>query len=140
MSDLTEFVSELEGLANAPSDTVGELETKNRQVQGAAKRVVRLGMDHSVPGRGLMRTPRGNAQERKVVRSQAIAARATNDAQRGRPQIISITVRRATSLAQVAAVADQDYVDLLAINMTLDPLHIPARSTVRVYSDTGNIR
>lgn len=140
MSDLTEFVSELEGLANAPSDTIADIETQNRQVQGAAKRVTKLGMDHSVPGRGLMRGPNGNATERKVVRTQAIAARTTNDARRGRPQIISIVVRRDTSLFQVAAITGQDYVDLLAINPGLDPLHIPTLSTVRVYADTGNIR
>ena len=69
-----------------------------------------------------------------------MSARATNDARRGRPRVITVVTKRNTTLSAVAADTNQDFIDLLEINPELSPFFIPANTRVKIYADTGNVR
>jgi prophage DNA circulation protein len=139
-ADLETFTADLQALANSPQDTFNDIVNTNERIKGTAKKTLQLSKQAGVPGRNLMITTNGNRTERKVNEEIAIAARLTNDARRGRPQIITIRVTRNTSLFAVSALTEQDVVDLMDINPTLDPLFIPAKTLVKIFANTGNIR
>ena len=131
------FVNDLEDLANAPGDQAADIEAKHRQIEGAGDKATRLGTNPNIPGRGEMLGPAGNSAERKIQQAKALAARTSNESKRGRPKIATVVVRDDTTLFAVAANADQEFDDLLAINPTLDPLYIPAKTHVNIFSNTG---
>ena len=70
-----------------------------------------------------------------------LAARATNDARRGRPAIITLTTGADTSLLHIASFLDQPFGDLLSINRQLENvLDIPRGTHVKAFSGVGRVR
>lgn len=140
-ADIEASMNALEDLANSPASTVQDINRESDRLQrlilSADQKFRQVGRN----GRDTLSNPRGNATRRKLDRQREVAARVTNDARRGRPQILRFLVGRQTSLFEVASFLDQPYRDLLAINTQLpDVLNIPAGTIVRVLSGVGRLQ
>ena len=140
VADLETSSNQLEDLANSPQSVKRDIDATNERLKQTGAKVTRIGMDNATPGKGAFIGPGGNSSERKLAQMLGMSARATNDARRGRPRVITVVTKRNTTLSAVAADTNQDFIDLLEINPELSPFFIPANTRVKIYADTGNVR
>ena len=136
LQDLNEAAGTLEGIANAPGDAIHQVEETANIVLGAADRVVKAFSNTSKEGRTQFLQPRGNSTERKVLQLQDMAGREKVSQKRGRRRLVSRVFKQDYSLAAIATIVQQDYVDLVEINPQLEnPLLVPAGDIVRVFDN-----
>jgi prophage DNA circulation protein len=141
ISDLTEAVSELEGLVNAPFDFAQDVENSARTIGHLAARVTQVFSKLGHRGRDTLLGPKGGRANRKLIQAQEIAARAAAESRRGRPVIVRYVVRLDTSMFEVAAFLRQSLGDLLAINPQIEqPFYVPRGTEIRVFAATGQVR
>lgn len=134
------FVSELEGLSNAPSDFRQELEWTAKRVRDLHKQIVEIHSKPGQPGRDSMLDPRGSRVEAKLGRASDMAGRASAQSRQSRPSIGRYITKLAISIFDLAAVTKQPADELMAINPQIeDLLFIPAGSEVRVFTSTGTV-
>lgn len=135
-TEIDQAMQELENLANSPEAVERDIEQQNQIVaESSAKVVETFSMPH-IPGRSVMTSTRSSKTQRDLELAKDMAARATNDARRGRPVIISVRLLADSSIAGVSALLQQDYSNLLAINPRVEnPLFIPKGSVIKVFED-----
>jgi prophage DNA circulation protein len=138
LSQVRTIASELEAIANAPGEAFDDVRIAANTVRHSAEQVISAFSLAGSPARYQLTDPTATDAQRSLEETKDIAARATNDARRGRPRILSVVVIVATSLMELAAAVNQRYSDLLAINTQLpNPLFIEAGTIVRIFADAA---
>jgi prophage DNA circulation protein len=141
ISDLTEAVSNLEGLVNAPFDLAQDVENAAKTIQHLAARVVNLFSQTGRRGRDTLTSPKAARANRRLVQVQDLAARAAAESRRGRPVVVRYVVQVDTSMFQIAGFLRQSLADLLVINPQIEqPFYIARGTEVRVFAATGQVR
>lgn len=133
LADLVEFASELEALANAPGDTVKDIDTQAGVVVGATNRVLDAFTDPSRDGRDVLNDPDSSTTQRKLHRTNDLAGRARARSRGGLPRLVTQVFPTGRSLFDIAASLEQGAQDLINANPALDPLFVPANTPVRVF-------
>lgn len=134
LSQLNVFMYQLEGLVTSPIDSVQRIRQGARQVGMHAVRVTQTFSRPDRAGRNLMLDPSNGHLERKLAQQVEIAARAANEARRGRPKLVQLVFRETTSLFRISIVVNQAFEDLLSVNPDVDPFLIPAGTVVNVFA------
>lgn len=131
---LEETAADLEAVANAPGETQQEVDQKAGASIGSVNRVLKAFSEPGRGGRDKLRDPESSSTYRKLQATKEIAGRSRQEARRGRPPLVSVVFERRQSLVTVAAMFEQDFDDLLAVNPQIDdPLYIPPRTPVKVF-------
>lgn len=133
LGELREFGSELEGIANFPGETERDIESQGKIVRATARQITRANSKANQESKDFLLDPSRSSTQRKLLRTEDMAARAEGEATRGRPRIVSYQVQGNTDIYAVAASLGQSAEDLLAINPGIDPLFLPARTVVLVF-------
>jgi hypothetical protein len=140
ISQAQEYVSELEGLANAPHEFRQELEWTHRRIIDTHKQTLEIFKREGVRGRDTLLNPRGARVETKMGRSSDMAARASAQSLQNRPSIGRYITRIAISIFDLAAFTKQPAELLMSINPQIeDVFFIPVGSEVRVFTSTGTV-
>jgi prophage DNA circulation protein len=134
LADLSQFVADLEGLANAPGEYQQTLRQSAKKIQGDVERAKQAFQRPGRQGRDLMNDPSNSRAERKMVQQQEIAARAANNARKGRPKIVQVVFRDPMSLFKISVIVGQDFDELIVINPQLDPFGFIAGTAVNIYA------
>jgi len=134
LADLDQFVADLEGLVNAPGDYLQTIRQASKKIQGDVERTKQAFQRAGRTGRDLMNDPSNSRAERKLVQQQEIAARAADNARKGRPKIVQVVFKEPTSLFRVSVIVGQDFDELSAINPLIDPFAIIAGTMVNIYA------
>ena len=131
MADLREFGSQLEGLANAPGETLNDLDTQASIVVGTVNRTTRSFSRAD----DQFSDPENSRTQRKLEQTKDLAGRSRRSPRAGRPRIVSFKLLNGTSLFNIAAQLRQPAKDIIDINPTLNPLFVPAGTVVRVFEN-----
>ena len=134
MAQLNTLTSELEGLINAPGDAIQSVRQNVTAIRGNVTRVKQAFQNAARTGRDLFLDPSNSAAERKLVMHTEVAARAGNEARKGRPKLIEIVFRESTSLFRISSMLGQSFDDLIEVNPLLDPFAIGANVKVNVFA------
>lgn len=132
LSDLNEFASELEGLANYPGDTVANIDSQCSIVIGAANRVGRAFTRESEENRNMLNDPELSLTQRKLEETKDMAARALAEAYKGRPRLVPFFVVGDTNLFALSAILNLEAEVLIEINRAIDPFYVPRGTVVNV--------
>lgn len=136
MTQVRTVASQLEKIANAPGDAADDVYIAARTVKHSAEQVVRAFSQVGNPARYHLTDPTATDAQRSIEDTKDVSARATNDARKGRPRIISVITLVDTSLLDIAAAVQQRFHDLLAINGQLpNVLFIPKGTVVRIFAN-----
>lgn len=136
IQDLNEFMANLEGLANAPSEYARDIDQQTAIIIGAANRANIAFTQPNTDGRDILLDPGSSATQRKLEQSKDIAYKARYNPKRNQRTLISVVFQHDQSLMSVAAMLRQSFEDLLDANYQLsNPLFIPAGTVVKVFSN-----
>ncbi len=133
-SSLTELASELEGLANAPFEYVGDLQAKAGQISRACARIEAVHTSAADEVGLLLTSPMSSRTLRKLRELNDTAARVVQERLSSMPVLVPFRVASQRTLFDVAASLNQDAALLLKANPDLpNPLAIDAGTTINVY-------
>lgn len=135
LASLNEFVSEIEGIANAPGQNVQDLVTRLRIIRNNAKRIETVFSDGTKDGRDLLLDPENHILIRKLREITGMARRAEGTLMKARPQTVDYVATNDTTLQQISISLRQSYEDLLELNQyrLADPADIEAGTVLRVF-------
>lgn len=134
LDGLEESAGNLEDFSNQFSDTADDINHTGDRVVSLSKRSKALFTKPWQDGRNLLNDPENSSAQRDLNAHEDIAARAKNDARKGKPRIIIVVSTENQTLMSIASYFSQDFSDLLAINAELpDPTYIPKGTYVNVY-------
>ncbi len=134
LGELREFMSDLQGLMQAPGRALEDLQAQIRATNRAIDETLR--MQQEVAGQaGELFSPRGSSVERRLLEMQDVQANAPSEKMSGRPRAIAYVVPASTSLFAIAASLGQDPEALLDLNASrvADPLAVEAGSVIRIF-------
>jgi hypothetical protein len=139
---LEEFTAGLESWANAPEDSMQEVDQQASSVIGSVDRIFvafsKPARQSDSTGRNILRDPESSQTVQKLHSTKEIAARGRHGAERGQPRLVTVVFERPQSLVSIAALLGQSLEDLLAANTQLDdPLYIPPRTPVKIYEQVA---
>lgn len=132
LSDLNEFASELEGLANYPGDTIANIDSQCSIVIGAVNRVGRAFTRESEENRNMLNDPELSLTQRKLEETKDMTARARAEAYKGRPRLVPFYVVGDTDLFTIAANLNVAAEDLIEINRAIDPFNVVKGLTINI--------
>jgi hypothetical protein len=135
MMSLNEFMANLEGLANMPSNFAADIDQQVGQTIGAANRANRAFTRPGVPGRDIFLDPESSVTQRKLEESKEIAYEAKYNYKK-QFNVVTLTFKNAQSLTSISAMLGQDLNVLIDLNTQLaDPFYILPGEPVKVVSD-----
>ena len=135
LSQLNEFVSEIEGIANLPGETTQDTITRLRIIRRQARRLERVHSDVSQDSKALLLEPDRHTVIRKLREIQDLAGRQEAETLKGRQRTVEFVIIRDRSLQSVATELNQSYEDLIELNQwrVEDPLLITQGEVIRVF-------
>jgi prophage DNA circulation protein len=145
MSDLNAFAAELEALANAPGDFVGDLEAKanaiQRKVESVEDTFTRVRNEAVTEVSLLLTNPGASLPLRRLRQVADLGKRMAEKKAAGQlGATTTTTVKKATSIFQLATKFQQDPGKLMTLNSGIeDMLSIPAGTTITIF-DTPAVR
>jgi hypothetical protein len=129
--ELTRFTSQLEALMNAPSEYRQDVAQRAGRVADCCDRLLST-FSSSDPGRDAFLKPAAAPAVRALVALREVAEGAEAEARQGRPQIVTRTVQRATTIWEFAIAAGTDPYELLQLNpQIMDPNNIPPGTQIK---------
>lgn len=136
--DLEEFASDLEGLAAAPGEFVGDLEAKAKSIEDSCERIeaVHTQAVNTVTGEvaTLLTSPQNSAGLRHLRKLRDTVARAVGERVASAPKIVPKVFTVPKSIFGVATELQQDADKLMQINPQIeDHLLIPANTVIKVF-------
>lgn len=134
MSEFEQFAFELEDFANAPGNSIQDVEAATLRVIGSSQRAIRTFSEASRPGRDLFLDPQNSRVVRKLTIAMDMAFREANRVRNNLPVLTTVVFPGATTIFRVAAIVGQDPADLIDANPKIDPLFIPANVFIKVFS------
>ena len=133
---LTELASELEGLANAPGEYVGDLETKAKQIEAACERIEAVHTQAVDEAGKLLTRPDQSLVVRKLRQLRDTTARVVGERLSSMPRLVPKRFGSQRSIFDVATELGQDAQKLMQANPGIeDMLAIPAGTPVLVFEE-----
>lgn len=136
LADLRESGAQLQAAANAPGDTLQDLDNQAAIVTETANSVGRTfsrAPGTATDGSNLLTDPESSRTQRKLEQTKDMAGRSRSQSGAGRPRKVPYKVERGASIFAVAANINQPAKDLIDINPGIDPLFIPAGTVIQVF-------
>ena len=136
LADLKESGAQLQALANAPGDTLQDLDNQAAIVTDTANSVGRTfsqAPGTATDGSNLLTDPESSRTQRKLEQTKDMAGRSRAQSGAGRPRKVPYRVEVGASLFAIAANIDQKAKDLIDINPGLNALFIPAGTVIQVF-------
>jgi len=143
MSDIAELASELEALATAPGDYVGDLEAKANAITNTIDRIedtFTTEANNAITEVTLLLTsPQSSLAGRRLrVLADVVASAATQKASAGIGAVTTITYPRQMSIFDVANTVGQNPAQLMSLNSSIpNVLAIPAFTPIKVYDEAA---
>jgi prophage DNA circulation protein len=130
---------QLETLMNAPREMAADIEEQINMVTSSC-RSLRMTFKENVDyTRNVMLNPEGNLLERLLVKSESRALMAKAMARREKPKTMTVVFEEDLSMADIAAMLDVSFEDVLYENPQIeDPMFIPRGTPVNI-PDNGKI-
>lgn len=136
LSTLEDGSASLEDSSNEFSNTSDDIENNSYGVVSSSRRTNQSFSKPWKEGRNQLNDPEASSVQRDLNSHEDIAARARNDARKGKPQIVAVVASEDQTLMSIATFFSLDFDDLLAINPKLpDPTFIPKSTVVYIYYD-----
>ena len=136
LADLKEFMSELQGLMQAPGRTLEDISAQLRSVRRAVDETFRVQAEVTAElGTAVFDTARGSGVQRRLIEILDAQALAVDEKLSGRPKARSYTVQNTTSLFAIAGELGQDAEALMDLNSSRvdDPMLVEAGTVIRVF-------
>lgn len=133
---LTELAGQIEALANAPGEFLGDLITKAHQIDSALGRIEgAFTKDNKLfdAADSLASFPAGSSLLAKTRALRDTSARVVSERMATMPRIVTRVFKSDTSLVSLSAKLQQSLEKLMAINPGINPLRIEAGTPVKVY-------
>lgn len=133
--ELVEFARQLENLANAPGNTLRDLETQATVVAGSVNRVVRAFSQQQRRGennRDVLRDAESSRFNAKLVQLKDLAGRARGVGKERSDRPKAVRAERDTSLFDLAIDHGTTASKMIDFNPSLDPFDVPAGTVVRI--------
>ncbi len=137
LADLNEFADGLVAIANFPGNTLQDVDSQAGIVVGATNRVLDAFTSKSnnprIKARNMLSDADASITQRRLTALADTSARARADLRGNQPPIIRVVLDVPMTIFDAAIQFGQDATKLMAINSSLDMLHIPAGAVVRIY-------